>query len=285
MATWQKLILSGSDAQVTSLGITNPISGTSVIEVETGSVFLPDLPSLGIAYSLDAHQLMQSNVSVNGFGVYIKNPQEDIEEGVPVIIPWNYAAIDLNGDGAITSADLLVLLGAWGDGINENLPWGTQADLDQDGIVGAADLLIILSSFGQPLNPSNDTRPEITWNDSETYSYTNPVTNVTTGWVDNTDPSNPRVTVESVTALHTAMGDFNFWEMLPSSGTVQQVTSYITQMPSHNNPTLEIFLYIYFRQFYGETGDVSSTGATWKGGHNFYNRELNGPGGVNGYPG
>jgi subtilisin family serine protease len=45
---------------------------------------------------------------------------------------------DLDGDGAVGSADLAVLLGAWGGCLR------CAADLDGDGAVGAADLAIIL---------------------------------------------------------------------------------------------------------------------------------------------
>jgi trimeric autotransporter adhesin len=52
---------------------------------------------------------------------------------------------DLNGDGSVGVADLLILLAAWGPCDDpENCP----ADLDGDGAVGVADLLILLSNWG-----------------------------------------------------------------------------------------------------------------------------------------
>jgi len=52
---------------------------------------------------------------------------------------------DLNGDGVVDAADLLILLSAWGEcGTPDNCP----ADLDGDGIVNAADLLILLGNWG-----------------------------------------------------------------------------------------------------------------------------------------
>jgi hypothetical protein len=50
---------------------------------------------------------------------------------------------DLNGDGAVATADLGALLSNWG-------PSGAceLADLDHDGIVGAGDLAIVLSEWG-----------------------------------------------------------------------------------------------------------------------------------------
>lgn len=48
---------------------------------------------------------------------------------------------DVNGDGAIDSLDLALLLGAWGTG-------GSAADIDRDGIVGSSDLSLLLNAWG-----------------------------------------------------------------------------------------------------------------------------------------
>lgn len=48
---------------------------------------------------------------------------------------------DLNCDGAVTAADLSLLLVAWGT-------TGGNADIDGDGIVGAADLSLLLAAWG-----------------------------------------------------------------------------------------------------------------------------------------
>jgi len=48
---------------------------------------------------------------------------------------------DLNGDGVVGSADLTILLGAWGAA-------GGPADLDGDGSVGSSDLTILLGAWG-----------------------------------------------------------------------------------------------------------------------------------------
>lgn len=50
---------------------------------------------------------------------------------------------DLNGDGVVNVADMLILLGAWGD-----CPQPCEADLNGDGVVNVADLLILLSEWG-----------------------------------------------------------------------------------------------------------------------------------------
>jgi len=50
---------------------------------------------------------------------------------------------DINGDGTVDVADLLILIGAWG-------PCPVcDADLDTDGEVNVADLLILIGAWGQ----------------------------------------------------------------------------------------------------------------------------------------
>ena len=52
---------------------------------------------------------------------------------------------DFDGDGAVTAADLAMLLGSWGP-----CP-GCPADFDDDGSVGAADLAQLLGAWGDCL--------------------------------------------------------------------------------------------------------------------------------------
>jgi subtilisin family serine protease len=54
---------------------------------------------------------------------------------------------DLDGDGTVSTADLLVLLGAWGP-CDEACPPACPADLDGDCVVGTADLLALLANWG-----------------------------------------------------------------------------------------------------------------------------------------
>ncbi len=53
---------------------------------------------------------------------------------------------DIDGDGVVGVADLLILLGSWGP--CPDLPETCPADLDLDGNVGVADLLILLGNWG-----------------------------------------------------------------------------------------------------------------------------------------
>jgi len=54
-------------------------------------------------------------------------------------------AADLNCDGVVDGADLLILLGQWGECAD---PDDCPADLNGDGVVDGADLLILLGSWG-----------------------------------------------------------------------------------------------------------------------------------------
>jgi hypothetical protein len=52
---------------------------------------------------------------------------------------------DLNCDGVVDGADLLILLSSWGECANPSV---CPADLNDDGTVDGADLLILLSNWG-----------------------------------------------------------------------------------------------------------------------------------------
>ncbi len=55
---------------------------------------------------------------------------------------------DLDGDGTVSTADLLILLSAWGPCDKPCLP-ACAGDLDGDCIVSTADLLTLLSQWGE----------------------------------------------------------------------------------------------------------------------------------------
>lgn len=63
-----------------------------------------------------------------------------IDEGGNVVRETCGPVGDLDGDGAVGSADLAILLGQWG--------LSGSADLDADGVVGPADLSVLLGNWG-----------------------------------------------------------------------------------------------------------------------------------------
>ena len=63
---------------------------------------------------------------------------------------------DLNLDGLISTADILIALAEFGCD-PDTVPTGCSADVDADGIVGVSDILAILSYFGLPANPQQIT--------------------------------------------------------------------------------------------------------------------------------
>ena len=54
-------------------------------------------------------------------------------------------APDIDGDGVVGAADLIILLGAWGPCAADQ---ECQADLDEDGTVSISDLLTLLANWG-----------------------------------------------------------------------------------------------------------------------------------------
>ena len=301
MGTWEKVIVSGSNAQLEALDIIQPSSEVFSLQVEDGQVSFPNL-----SISNDATFAEGTLTNQLGF-VYAHN--ELTFEG-QVLIPLNGPVGDINGDGTITAADLLIILGNFG---STDAGFGEISDMTQDGSVNVADILLFLSEFGVaytfPDNLPSDNRPAIDWT-SDQYTYTKEVNgeSVTKGWV---NPSG-RVNVDSVTELYNhcviSGDDSAFWALLPAgNATSNNVSLYITQMPSENQPSLEIFLYIYFQQFTsfgignsdlvsGSELDVSPDGLTgdfatdtgfvsWKGGNNLWNRVLEGPNQEDGYSG
>lgn len=64
---------------------------------------------------------------------------------IPAALPNNDNSPDINQDGSVNTADLLILLGSWGPCGN----WADcPADLNDDCAVGAADFLILLGNWG-----------------------------------------------------------------------------------------------------------------------------------------
>ena len=66
-----------------------------------------------------------------------------------------FAWIDINGDGIISSVELDVILANWGDTVT---PYDrAQGDLNGDGTVGSADLSMVTANFGNTGTSANDT--------------------------------------------------------------------------------------------------------------------------------
>ena len=90
----------------------------------------------------------------DGITCDLEDPEDPPEEGDPPVEPSFYGLRylidvecesaglpgDLNGDGLIDGADLLIVLAAWGTA-------GPAGDLDGNGIVDGADVLIVLGSW------------------------------------------------------------------------------------------------------------------------------------------
>lgn len=80
------------------------------------------------------------------------NDQDDCENPASISfvverdsLPQRFDPVDLNCDGVVGVADLLVLLGEWGTCSDPN---DCPADLNSDGDVNVSDLLTLLSNWG-----------------------------------------------------------------------------------------------------------------------------------------
>ena len=247
------MIFSGSQAELQSLLISGPgIAQTpedlSVISLEvlSNDIRLKDLPTSdpnipGALWKYIPETYAQSAL------VMVSSASQS--PGEIISIPPNDANLDHNGDGAITTADLVEFLSVF------NKPIETSAaamfDSDMNGEVGISDLLVLLWQFGSSTSEWTDNRPVIPWCSID-------------GWIENEE-----ITPASITAYFAeveAAGE-DIWQILPhgtevsNNGTpVDNVYNYIAQTMT---PSLETFLYIYFGQ---------STGGKW-GGHDIYNRD------------
>jgi len=250
MATWNKLIFSGSDAQVSSMDISTPSTSSggpdNTLVIEDGQVDFGNMPGLNISNTAAEGRIMIGDVGPEwggtGRNLWVKNGASAFT-GADLIIPSNGLSADLNGDGAVTTGDLLIFLGAFGTIGGNNLT----ADITGDGSVNVADLLLLLGQFGLNTNfnygsDDDDTRPYINWGDSAYGFQQYDASGEPTG-------SGGYVTTQSVTDRHTALGTSAFFNMLPSGTTVStNVSTYMTQMEGLVAPDFEVFKYIYFTQ-------------------------------------
>ncbi len=72
------------------------------------------------------------------------NPVLVVNLSGEVIAPPPACPADINGDHAVNTADLLILLGSFGQAVTP----GTSGDIDSNGVVNTSDLLILLGAFG-----------------------------------------------------------------------------------------------------------------------------------------
>jgi hypothetical protein len=241
MSTWKKLIVSGSNAHVESTTISGAEgSHAASLQVDTGKVLFTNLPAQTGIETLPEGSLMKS-----GTENYVMVKVIPAVPPTHKIIPYNTANLDYNGDGAITTADLLAFLSVFGTPVDS--VFAASFDANMNGHMDTGDLLEFLANFGLSSIDWADTRPVIDWCSIPE-------------WKDSTN----RVTPASVTAYFDAVeaagGDI--WQILPHGGSVSNnVYNYINQTMT---PSLETFLYIYFGQ---------STGGIW-GGHDIYNRDY-----------
>jgi hypothetical protein len=68
---------------------------------------------------------------------------------------------DLNGDGCVTTSDLLVFLGQFGTDVEPGNFNSTQTDLNCDGQTTTSDMLILLASFGTCVEDGGTTTGEL----------------------------------------------------------------------------------------------------------------------------
>jgi len=129
-------------------GVEVPVENEpGVTRLEIGRFFPPEPSADGVMrryeFSYTAPdplpaELVGRRVGINVFG----------SDGIPRVIYDDFALTvdggmpaDLDGDGAVGSGDLGILLAAWGAA-------GSPADLDGDGVVGSEDLGILLAGWG-----------------------------------------------------------------------------------------------------------------------------------------
>ena len=281
MTTWKKLINSGSNAHVASLNISDTPSDVSS-SIQDGSVFFSALPVQPSPNDLPVGTLMKSvSPAVDGgLSRYVMISNNFVPTtGADFVIPSNGTEADINQDGLVSTADLLLFLGDFGTAGN-NIP----SDFDNDGLVTTADLLLFLGAFGTTLYDSfgtygvgSDTRPFIDWGDAQ-YNYIQVVDdgdNITHSWINNEGYA----IVESVTDLYDTIvlheSNNYFWDTFLPNGEVvgTSVKLYITQMEALTSPLFEVFIYIYFSQISG-TGTILVGGEETpiEGGHDVWNR-------------
>lgn len=136
--------LNGDDAK--DLAVTNFTGDVSVLLNNGEGIFAdaiefsagtePQSVAIGDLNGDDANDLAVANDGSHDVSVLLNQCMPDHVPG------------DLNGDGVINVADLLILLGEWGRCADREALGNCPADLDNDDHVGVGDLLILLANWG-----------------------------------------------------------------------------------------------------------------------------------------
>ena len=302
MATWKKLILSGSNAQVASLDILSPASTPTSLEV-TGEIEFPNIPSQPDSdpWGLPEGTLVKSNTEIDGgWNIMVANddisvigcmdpfadnynPDATVADNslcdwpdgiINISLPLNPQGVpaDLDNDGAVATADLLLFLSHLGSD-STSTSFYHEYDLNNDGTIGTADLLLFLSAFGDTDGNDIDMRPSINW-DSIPWQVS----------------GEAYVTIESVNtyynAIVTASGsDAVFWSDLPSDvwtyydgssppDLTSNVKGYIEQ--TGHSASIELFTYLYFSQHSGIEYNLISGHSITGGSNNYTITQISG---------
>lgn len=127
-----------ADGQMVGTGLTNLYEPKAWIASETLGVQL--LADLIVGDEI----VVTSAVAINDKGEIAANGYDPVtsEQRAALLVP--VAPADLDADGAVNGADLVLLLGAWGPCADEPCI----ADINGDGEVNGADLVILLGSWG-----------------------------------------------------------------------------------------------------------------------------------------
>jgi hypothetical protein len=276
MATWQKIIFSGSNAQVASTTISghpNPDIASLQVDGTDIEVLFPNVISSSDTTALAGATPGTVVVSVADSHLMVTHPAADVDDPDPTIakLPHNpRTGYDTNGDGEIGSSDLLDFLIQYGlphtdSGFNHEF------DTNDDGEIGSADLLPFLIAYGS-LSDTSDSRPTINWTGGD-YDWID--TDVTSSTYNRVTAASVKAYYEAVLVASGSNADYIFWNnILPHStnyyndGTQfplldSNVKAYLEQRGA--TATIDLFTYVYFDQTTGNNTTYTS-GIVYQGG-------------------
>ncbi len=119
-------------------GLDIPMNG-----VASGQTWRDAFYPLGASCTIDfpCHQLVEAEAQLAGRPWSSGADCADVDGDGVSDVCLAPGSPDINGDGAVNGADLLAVLGAWGQ-------TGSAADCSNDGIVNAVDLAMIINAWG-----------------------------------------------------------------------------------------------------------------------------------------